>query len=162
MRSVTSETQTRSRKTHHVEEDVEGIRLGRVRRDDTDEGDEVDPGRLDNDRSLLCKTECPARVADRVLAHPDAVGDQHCSKPKGPSAREPGDLERRRKDEREQSPFTATVELKNALLIFSSFSMKIESSFVSWERPWTAAIPVPVQVNHQRHVQRHRAQGRHH
>ncbi len=65
--------------THHVEEDVEGVRLPRVRRDEADEGDEVERGGLDQDRGFFRKTERLARVANRVLAHPDAVGDQHCN-----------------------------------------------------------------------------------
>ena len=74
--------------THHVEEDIEGVRLPRVRRDKADKSDEVDSGGLDHDRSFFRKAERPARVTDRVLAHPDTVGDQHCMKQKSKSTHE--------------------------------------------------------------------------
>lgn len=64
--------------THHVEEDVEGVGLPRVSGDEADKSDEVDSGGLDNDRSFFRKAEVLARVANRVLAHPDAISDQHC------------------------------------------------------------------------------------
>ena len=72
----------KNRNTHHVEEDVESVRVPCVGRDEADKGDKVDPGRLDNDCSFFRKTERPARVTHRGLAHPDAKGDEHCSKHK--------------------------------------------------------------------------------
>ena len=137
--------------THHVEEDVEGVGLPRVSGDEADKSDEVDSGGLHNDRSFFRKAEVLARVANRVLAHPDAISDQHCMQHD-----QYGERGRGRKDhEREHSPFTATVELKNDLAIFSCFAMKTESPLASPERPWTDAIPVPAYVN-QRDVQRRR------
>lgn len=64
--------------SHHVEENVEGIVLLRVGCDEADKSDEVESGRLDNDRSFFRKAEILAGVTNRVLAHPDAISDQHC------------------------------------------------------------------------------------
>src|SRR5216684_287080 len=44
---------------------------------------------------------------------------------------------------RVQSPFTATVELRNDFVIISCFRMKTLSPLAMPDRPWTAAIPVP-------------------
>ena len=64
---------------HHVEENVEAVRLGRVSRDDENKSDRVDCARLSNDRGFPRKTEGLARIAHSGLACPLAIGDEHYS-----------------------------------------------------------------------------------
>jgi hypothetical protein len=119
---------------HHVEEDVEGVVLGRIGREDEYERDRVDCPGLGHDRSFLCETEGPARAARRVLPHPETVGDQHYNN--GSGTREMCSLSpKRERNERVQRPLTARVALKNDLVILSSLWTKMESAVVRLERP---------------------------
>lgn len=64
--------------THHIKEDVEAVRAGRVGGDDQDDGDRVDGTRLGHDPGFPRETERLARVAHRALAGPEAISDEHC------------------------------------------------------------------------------------
>lgn len=64
--------------THHIKEDVEAVRAGRVGGDDQDDGDRVDGTRLGHDPGFPRETERLARVAHSALAGPEAISDEHC------------------------------------------------------------------------------------
>lgn len=132
---------------YHVEKDVEAIGLSGVSRDDDDESGRVDGARFCHDRSFPRETKGLTRVTDCVLARPETVGNQHCEEERrnNPSQQQVGKRKVNcRRNERVQRPFTATVALKNDLVIFSCFSMKTVSALVRFERPSTEATPVPV------------------
>jgi hypothetical protein len=63
--------------THHVEEYVEAVRLSGVSRDDEDDGDGVDCARLGHDPRFPREAKRLARVTNRALAGPEAIGDEH-------------------------------------------------------------------------------------
>lgn len=127
---------------HYIEENVEAIRIGRVSRNKEYKCDRVDRARLGHDRSFPRKTEGLARVTQSGLARPQAIGDEHystCEKWRGVgglSEVSMGEaLVKEKQYERVQSPFTATVELRNALVILSCFWMKTLSPLVRPDRP---------------------------